>query len=135
MSKLWTLFVGILFLAVVFSSSVIATGQQEADVTKANLIMPNQLGDSIEFNGTCKLFLHLLYRTRQNTIINPTENIVKTGFSMIFFKNSEIVINGEYLGQHEQGILLLFHYRGDYELDYEKQSLIIDGQAWFSKVI
>ena len=101
MSKLWTLFVGILFLAVVFSSSVIATGQQEADVTKANLIMPNQLGDSIEFNGTCKLFLHLLYRTRQNTIINPTENIVKTGFSMIFFKNSEIVINGEYLGDRK----------------------------------
>jgi len=114
----------------VFSSTIIANAEKEADKRNDFLNTSPQLRNNIELDGTCNMFFHFLYRTRQNTIINPTEDIVKTAFSIIVFQHSEISINGEQIGNNESGVLFLFHFKGDYDLNYENHLLTLNGKAW-----
>jgi len=117
-------FVMIMLFPTVIASNITETNEKK-DFSQTSILIK----DTIEFNGICRMFLHFRYRTRANVIINPDKNIVKTGLSFILFQNAEININNGEFNQYGSGILILFRFKGGYDLDYNEKTLQLHGQA------
>ena len=125
--KVWSILLVMLFLPLAPSS--MANSEKEIE----NNTLP--LLSSIQFDGLCSGFLYIRYRTLPATQFNPNEDRVKIGLAIIGFKNADInVNNGEVDESDGSGLLILFHYFGEYDLDYGEKNLLLNGNAWLIKV-
>ena len=134
MKKIRVFLISLLLLATFFPTSAASTNGKQIQNPEVSVYTSNRLFDVIEFDGICNMFFHFLYRTQQNTIVNPTKNVVKTELSLILFQDAHISINHGEINQHGTGLLILSRYTGEYDLDYDEHTLIIEGKALIVKV-
>ena len=66
---------------------------------------------------------------------NPNESRYRFGLAIIGFKDADInVNNGEVDEETGSGVLILFHYLGEYDLNYDEKTMMLDGNAWLIRV-
>ena len=125
--KVWSILLVMLFLPLTPTSMADSEKEIEYDL--------QPLVSDIQFDGICSGFLFILYRHLPVTQFNPNESRVRIGLAIIGFKDADInVNNGEVDEGAGSGLLILFHYLGEYDLDYDEKTLLLDGKAWLINV-
>lgn len=125
--KIWTIFLVLLFLPLAHTSMADSEKEVEYDV--------RPIGSTIEFDGIISGTLFILYRGLPVTRFNPNESRYRFGLAIIGFKDADInVNNGEVDEETGSGVLILFHYLGEYDLNYDEKTMMLDGSAWLIRV-
>ena len=125
--KMWSILLVMLFLPLAPTS--IADSEKEIECDACSI------GSTIEFDGICSGALFILYRALPVTQFNPNESRYRIGLAIIGFKDADInVNNGEVDEETGSGVLILFHYLGEYDLNYEEKIMMLDGNAWLIRV-
>lgn len=125
--KVWSILLVIIFLPLAPASMADSEKEIECDVSL--------IGSTIEFDGICSGALFIIYRALPVTQFNPNESRYMIGLAIIGFKNADInVNNGEVDEEKGSGLLILFHYLGEYDLNYDEKTMMLDGNAWLIRV-
>lgn len=125
--KVWSIILVMLFLPLAPTS--MASSEKEIEYNT------NPIVSTIEFNGICSGALFILYRGLPVTQFNPNESRFRIGLAIIGFKDAEInVNNGEVDEEAGSGLLILFHYLGEYDLNHDDKKMMLDGKAWLIRV-
>jgi hypothetical protein len=134
--KLFGILFCILFITTTLSSIAIADDEHKPEIVDETQSKEQEKYDlsyisknyKIELNGKFDRAIHFIYRKT----INKDEYSI--GISIIRFNDAEISINDNEINEYGNGILLLYRYRGIYDHDSMKDTLIINGSASFFKL-
>ena len=125
--KMKTKIIGILILTllftVLFPLSVTAEIEEEASddsITTTNC--------HIELDGTFVSAFHFKYRKAIG------ENKYSLRMSIIKFTDADISVNDGELNEHGSGILFVYRYKGVYDIDYDNDTIAMNGKAWFLNI-
>jgi hypothetical protein len=125
--KMWVILLVLLFLPLMPNSMAASEKEMKDDA------LP--LVDNIQFDGICSGALFIRYRALPVTQFNPNESRYRIGLAIIGFKDADInVNNGEVDEEAGSGVLILFHYLGEYNLNYQEKTMMLDGNAWLIRV-
>jgi hypothetical protein len=83
----------------------------------------------IELDGYFNRAHHLLF------FKNPVSNLHSIMMSFIRFKDADISINNDEFCNNDDGILFICFYNGLYDHDSKQDTLVMDGDAFYLKVL
>jgi len=112
-----------LLITVFFPLSVTSEIEEEASddlITTTNF--------HIELDGTFVSAFHFKYRKAIG------ENIYSLRMSIIKFTDADISVNDGDINYHGSGILFVYRYKGVYNVDYDNDTILMNGKAWFLRI-